>query len=31
MIEWIADKSIMIGALLLAASPILITIPVVIW
>ena len=31
MLEWIADKSVMIGALLLAASPLLITIPVVIW
>lgn len=29
--EWLADKSIMIGALLLLASPIVITIPVVIW
>lgn len=31
MMEWLADKSIMIGAILLVASPILITIPVVIW
>lgn len=29
--EWIADKSVMIGALLLAASPILLTAAVVIW